>query len=137
MLMAAFQAVGGPRAVYAVVPLLGAATVWGTYLLGLELAGAWAGAAASVLMLASPIFLMMLIQPMSDVPVAAFWTLACVWSLMPERARASGVAIALAIITRPNLAPLVLIPAALIGITVDRATRWRRPNAPTRRTQRR
>jgi len=109
-----FQAAGGREAVYYVVPLLGAAAVWATYLIGKLLAGATAGALGSILLLASPAFLVMLIQPMSDVPVTALWAGAMIaaWRGTTFSALAGGVLASMAILTRPNLVPL----AALVGL---------------------
>ena len=76
LVMAAFARVGGPGAVYWAVPVLGAVAVWLTYLLGRRHAGATSGAAAALLLAASPVFLYQLVQPMSDVPVTAWWLLA-------------------------------------------------------------
>ena len=57
MAMALLQAIGGRDAVYYVVPMLGALTVWVTYLLGSRFAGPWAGVVGALLMLTSPAFL--------------------------------------------------------------------------------
>ena len=116
MMMAIFQVAGGARAVYYVVPILGAVSVWGAYLLGRRLSGEWAGAIAALLLVCSPAFLWMVAQPMSDVPVTACWTMALVFALGSRRrdAMAAGVAAALAILVRPNVVPLGLFPAALL-----------------------
>ena len=101
---------------YYVVPLLGAVTVWITYLLGARLAGPWAGLLGALLMLTSPTFLVMLVQPMSDVPAAALWGIA-LWAACrggTASAAGAGAAAALAIVTRPNIAPL----AGVIGLMV-------------------
>ena len=104
MTMALAAALGGPGAVYIVVPLLGAAAVWLTYLLGRRYAGGASGAAAAVLLAASPAFLYQIVQPMSDVPVTAWWLLA-LWGAAANRPFAAGCGAALATLTRPNLAP--------------------------------
>src|SRR4029079_15058231 len=57
MLMAIFKLIGGHRAVFFVVPLLGGLAVWATYLIGARLAGPPVGASAAVLLAASPTFL--------------------------------------------------------------------------------
>ena len=126
LMMAPFVWAGGRDAALHVVPLLGAATVWVTFLLGRWMGGPWAGAIASVFMLCSPVFLVMLVSAMSDVPAALCWGVALVMALRPGRraAAASGAACAMAILTRPNLAPL----AAIVGLVVlaDRHTRLAR-----------
>jgi hypothetical protein len=125
LIMALFQAVGGPDAVYYVVPCFGALAVWMTYLLGARFAGPWAGLLGALLILTSPTFLFMLVQPMSDVPAAALWGVA-LWaasrdgtpsaSTPPRKERAAGApaagagaAVAMAILTRPNIAPLAAV----------------------------
>lgn len=122
--MAAFKAVGGENAVYLVVPLLGALSVWLTYVLGLHLAGATAGALAALMLLASPTFLFQLMWPMSDVPAMALWLAAVVLVLQPSSrsTAASGLAAAAAILTRPNL--VVLAVPLLMLIALEQRT-WR------------
>ena len=116
MLMALVQAVFGPGAKYFVVPLCAAAAVWLTYLLGARLYDRFAGLIAAVLLAASPAFLYQAMWPMSDVPAAAFWTLALVSACSKGRLApfAAGLAAAIAILIRPNLVPLAVVPALLI-----------------------
>ncbi len=117
IVMALFQAIGGRDAVYYVVPCFGAVAVWITYLLGTRLAGPWAGLLGALLLFTSPTFLVMLVQPMSDVPGAALWAVA-LWSASragPLSAAAAGAAVALAIVTRPNVAPLAAVIALLVA----------------------
>jgi 4-amino-4-deoxy-L-arabinose transferase-like glycosyltransferase len=110
-LMAAAQMVGGEWAPFVVVPLLGAAAVFCTYLIGATLSSPTAGFTAAVLLATSPIFLFQLVQPMSDVPATALWTLALLLALMPQpgAAVAGGITAGLAVLTRPNL--VLLLPA--------------------------
>ena len=117
MVMAVFQIAAGPTAVFWVVPLLSALAVWCTYLMGAGLAGRLVGASAAVLLATSPTFLFhTLIMPMSDVPATAWWALALASSLSPRRGApiVGGLAVSLAILTRPNLAPLAVFPALLL-----------------------
>ena len=117
LIMSLFERAAGPDAVFYVVPLFGALLVWGTYLLGRQLADEWAGAIAAALMLVSPAFLWLLIEPMSDVPVAACWTMALVLASQADGAIAaftSGVASGTAILMRPNVAPLAIFPGLLL-----------------------
>jgi hypothetical protein len=116
MMMAVLQAAAGREAVYYVVPLLGAVAVWMTYLIGLQIAGPWAGAIGAALLASSPTFLWQLVQPMSDVPAAALWA-AALWAAAGTgfaRAIGAGVAVALAMLVRPNLAPLAAIVALIV-----------------------
>jgi hypothetical protein len=116
MLMAVFKLAGGPRAVFLVVPLLGGLAVWATYLMGTRLAGSLVGASAAILLAASPTFLFEVVSPTSDVPCTAWWALALAWLMVERRSAAfgAGLATGLAILTRPNLAPLAVIPGAVL-----------------------
>src|SRR6266550_1506096 len=115
LIMAVFELIGGRDAVFYVVPLLGALAIWMTYLLGVAAYGEWAGAIAAVLLLCSPTFIDWLSQPMSDIPVTACWTTALVLAWRPRMRDAigAGIATAVAILIRPNVAPLALVPMLL------------------------
>ena len=114
LLMAPALAVGGRAAMFAVVPLCGVLLVVATWLLGRRVDEGVALAAAAVTA-ASPIALYQVIQPMSDVPAAAFWVLALA---LATRARPAGVAAGLcggvAILIRPNLVPLGFVIGAYL-----------------------
>jgi hypothetical protein len=117
MLMAVFEWLGGPNAGFYVMPMLGGVTVWATYLLGIVVAGRTVGLLAALLMATSPPFLFQLTRaPMSDIVAACWWTLALV--LLPRPSRASsfltGVCAAIAILTRPNLVALAIVPAVAL-----------------------
>jgi hypothetical protein len=122
LMMAAMQKLAGADAVFYVVPVLGGVLVWSTYLLGSLLAGPWAGAIAAVLVVSSPTFLLMQQQVMSDVPVAAFLTLAIAGALHGEHPWLTGTAAGAAVLTRPNLVPLVAAPLLLM-VTNERSRR--------------
>jgi 4-amino-4-deoxy-L-arabinose transferase-like glycosyltransferase len=124
MVMAAFKAVGGPNAVYFVVPLLGALTVWLTFVFGRRLAGPPAGLLASTALLASPAFLFQLMWPMSDVPAVAWWLLSIVLAVRGTTwsCAGAGLAAAVAVLTRPNLVVLVV---PLLAFVVSRPARMR------------
>ena len=94
-----------------VVPLLGALAVWLTFVLGRRLSDEpVVGAASAVLLACSPIFLYQIVQPMTDVPAAAWWLLVVVLAIGEERRPfAAGLAASMAILTRPNLLPLALV----------------------------
>ncbi len=117
--MAAAAGVGGAEAVYWVVPVLGAAAVWLTFLLGRRYADSGIGAAAALLLAASPVFLYQLVQPMSDVPVTACWLLA-LWGTAAGRPFVAGLGAGAAMLTRPNLAPLAPL---VIGAVMAHAHR--------------
>lgn len=124
LLMALFQLAGGRDAVFYVIPLLAAVAVWASYTLGSYLAGPWAGAIAAFWLVSSPVFLLLSVVPMSDVPVTACWAVALVfaWRGGTWNAIASGLATAAAILVRPNLVPLAVIPALLL-MTNERGLR--------------
>jgi 4-amino-4-deoxy-L-arabinose transferase-like glycosyltransferase len=123
--MAAARAVGGESAGYVVIPLLAALLVLATYGIGRRLHSPLAGVLGAALVTTSPAVLFHITHPMSDVPAAAWWTLATVGALSHRRGSAlgAGVAAGLAILTRPNLAPLAA-PVALLALV------WPRANGP-------
>ncbi|HVH26543.1 MAG TPA: STT3 domain-containing protein [Vicinamibacterales bacterium] len=117
MIMGLFERLAGRDAVFYVVPLTGGLAVWVTYLMGTHLGGALAGVAAAVMLATSPSFLFQLLLPMSDVPVTAWWALSLALLLREGRSAAlvSGLAAGAAILTRPNLAPLAVIPGLMLA----------------------
>ncbi|MCX6537526.1 MAG: hypothetical protein NT151_01130 [Acidobacteria bacterium] len=97
----------GPNAVFWVVPLLGALAVWSAYHWARAAVGPVPGAMTAILLAASPVFLFQLFQPMSDVPVTAWWVTSL--ALMTRgRFLGAGLCAGLALLTRPNLTPLGL-----------------------------
>jgi hypothetical protein len=129
MLMALFEVLAGPRAVFAVVPLLAALAVWATYLLGREVDGQWTGAIAATLIASSPAFLFQLTSaPMSDIAAAAFWALSLAFAVQ-GRGLSSGVAAGMAILIRANLAPLAIVPGAIILIGPAKAGHYKSATA--------
>jgi hypothetical protein len=115
----------GPSAVYYVVPMLGGLAVWLTYVLGARVDGPITGMIAAVLFAFSPIFLFQTLQPMSDVPVTAWWLLA--WVLALSRFKwapaGAGLAVSAAVLTRPNLVPLAIVLVAVVAATRPRLPR--------------
>jgi hypothetical protein len=113
LLMAAFKTIGGHAAAFLVVPMTGALLVWTTFLIGRRVASDAIGVSAAWLVATSPTFLMMFKSQMSDVPAAAFWALATYWMLGDSRrsAAAAGLAASLAVLIRPNLAPIAAVIA--------------------------
>lgn len=105
LLMAAPHAIAGIDGARAIVIVSAAVVVWATGML----AGGAAGVIAAPLIAFTPAFLYQSFQPMSDVPVTAAWLLCFVllrngWSGM------AGTACAVAILIRPNLAPIAIVP---------------------------
>lgn len=116
LIMAGFITLVGPFGAFIVVPLLGVVAIVATFFLGRRIAGPAGGLLAAMLLSTSPIFLYQMREPMSDVPVTAWWLLATLLIATPGPARAfgGGLAVSAAIMTRPNLVPL----AAVLGIFV-------------------
>ena len=115
LIMAAARRAGGEFAPYVVGPALAALAVLGTYAIAARLASPLAGVVAAVLLASSPIVQFHVVQPMSDVPAMAWWTLAAACALrrtLPA-ATAAGAAAGVAVMTRPSLAPLVLLMGAV------------------------
>ena len=120
--MAPMLAVGGPRAMFLVVPLFGALLVWAAFTCGSRF-GSRVGLASAVLVACSPPFLFQLMQPMSDVPAAALWMLAvaAVTGTKPRAPVVAGLATAAAILMRPNLVPMAIPIGLFILLRPERS----------------
>jgi len=121
MVMGSIRRVFGAGREMYVVPITAAGLVVCTAILGTWVGGLPIGAAASLLLATSPPFVLQSLQPMSDVPTAFWWTLA---ALLGSSRRlidslASAAAVAMAILTRPNLVPLA-IPLVLFVLAARR-----------------
>ncbi len=123
LLLAGASLVGGYCAMFWVVPISAALLVTGTYLLGRRLGGGTTGLIAAALVGSSPVFLYMFIHPMTDVPVAAAWTMSFVLLVGSRSLSATGAGLAagLAVLIRPNLAPLIVVPLAWLAIDAWRS----------------
>jgi hypothetical protein len=129
LLMALAERVAGDCGPYYVVPVLGGLCVWCCFLLGRRAASAAVGACAAVLLACSPAFLFHLVVPMSDVPAAALWSAALCLALRrgdgvpffgmrhgkPLAPASAGISAALAVLVRPNLAPLAALVAVFVA----------------------
>ena len=127
MLMAVGKTVGGLCGPFVLAPIGGALFVLSTYLIGLRLGSSALGLLAALLVATSPPFLLMHFVNMTDVPVAGALALAC-WCVMGTNMRsACGAAVALgvALLIRPNLAPIVPIVALWLA--------WRIASSPSAR----
>jgi hypothetical protein len=119
IMFAGTAAVAGWPAAPAIVLILHAlAGLWLVYLLGrhagLEAGWSWL---AALLLAASPVYVMMALQPMSDVP-ALVWVTAAVLAAWRSRERAwlapvAGFAFALGVLVRPTDV-LALVPLAVV-----------------------
>jgi hypothetical protein len=135
LLMAAAKAIAGQCALFWVVPICGGVLIFATYAIGRRIGRPLVGLAAAWMVATSPAMLFMLMAPMSDVPAAAAWAVAvaCLLAETPLSAGAAGLAAAIAILVRPNLAPLVGSLALWIGwrdVTAGRWRDWRRLATP-------
>jgi len=129
LLMAGFKAIAGQCAIFWVVPICGGVLVFATYAIGRRIGRPFVGLAAAWIVATSPAMLFMLMAPLSDVPAAAAWALAvaCVLGQTPLAASGAGIAAAVAILIRPNLAP---IAGVIVVWTAWRdVTMWRRASA--------
>ena len=116
LLLAASLEIAGSLAPYVVTPLFLGLLAWCAFVLASELSTGWAGVAASLLIAATPVTLSHALMPMSDIPATAFWMASLIFSLRPGAgaATAAGLTTAMAIMVRPNLAPLGAILALVI-----------------------
>ena len=117
-MLAAAKFIGGQDAVFLVVPLCAGLLVLATYGLGRRLGSGIAPLVAAWLVATSPLVLSHAMVTMSDVPVAAAWTGAFCLLLGTSTASAAGAGLlaGLAVLIRPNLAPLALVLGSLYVI---------------------
>jgi dolichyl-phosphate-mannose-protein mannosyltransferase len=121
VLMAPLAALAGRDAIFVLSPIAGAVLVWCAFLLARRLAGAVAGATAAVLVAASPIVLFQVVQPMNDIVTAALW-LAALAAARRGGSFWSGALTGLAILVRPNLAPVAAV-VLITALVLDREHR--------------
>jgi hypothetical protein len=110
LLMAAFKAIAGQCAIFWVVPICGGVLVLATYAIGRRIGRPVVGLAAAWIVATSPTQLFMLMAPMSDVPAAAAWAVSVAGAVGETPSpMAAGIAAAVAILIRPNIAPLAAV----------------------------
>lgn len=111
LLMAIPHAIAGIDGASAVVVVSAGVAVAATGFIAVSLGGPIAGMLAAALIGFLPVFIYQGIQPMSDVPVTAAW-MVCFALLMRGGSLdgLAGLACALAVLIRPNLAPLAIVP---------------------------
>jgi hypothetical protein len=136
--MAATVTIGGDPAIFLVVPLMGALTVWSTFVLGRRLVSPAVGAASAWLVACSPIFLYQVVQPMSDVPAAALWTASLAVALGVAESRDKDPSAALEADEGHRLASTSRRPASAWRRSYSTwrrpASTWRRADSTWRRT---
>jgi hypothetical protein len=107
MLLAAAKLIAGQCAMFAVVPILTGLTLLATFGIGCRLQSPATGLIAAWFVATSPVVLGSL-EPLTDVPVMAAWTIAF-YFLLGTSVRSplvAGLSAGLAILIRPNLFPL-------------------------------
>jgi hypothetical protein len=125
LLLAGVKLAGGQCAIGGVVPVMAGLLVALTFLVGRRIASDEIALAAAWLMATSPVFLYMLMSPMSDIPAAAFWGLAAYGCLAGSRTGAvlGGIAAALAVLIRPNLAHVGFVMALWMAVRDIRSSK--------------
>ena len=126
IVMAIFERLAGRHMVFWVVPIFGGALVWLTYLFGARSHGAALGAVAAVLVATSPpVLLQLTTAPLSDIATAVWWTLSFLLITHDRRVAAlgAGAAAGAAILTRPNLVPLLAVALAFLAARLISAQR--------------
>ena len=122
LLMAPWHALAGASGGSLVVPVALGVAVFITAALAHRVAGPTAALIASVWLATSPVALIESMQIMSDVPVTAAW-MACWWFVFGRRPLAAGLSAAIAILIRPNLAPLAVLPVLALTVVKPGAGR--------------
>jgi hypothetical protein len=122
LLLAAAQTIGGPLATHLVSPFFLGVLAFCAYLLAARISTPWAGVGASAMIASTPVGVAHVLMPMSDVPATALVAIAWLLALRPGMgaAMSAGAAMAMAILVRPNLAPLAMVIAFVLI-----ASRWR------------
>ena len=116
LLFAIAKKIAGHQAIFWIVPLSGALLVLATFAIGRKLASPAAAVMGAWLLATSPTVLFMIVSPMTDVPVAAFWA-GAFYLLLGNSAVSSvgsGIMAGIAVFIRPNLVPI----AAVMGLYV-------------------
>ena len=118
LLLAVFKSVAGHCAVGWAVPVAAGLLIAVTFAIGRKAVSPQVGAGAAWLLATSPAFIYMSMSPMSDVPAALFWALAIAGCLTGSRSAAAlgGMAAAVAVLIRPNLAHVGLVMVLWLGI---------------------
>lgn len=129
-LMAAFASALGPLGEFAVTPAMFGLLVWLAFLLARDLGGDAAGLAAAAFVASDPVAILNGVWSLSDAPAAACWIGAWYLSLRGTvgAALAAGLTASMAVMIRPGLVPLMLVPAATslwMGARVTRPSTWR------------
>ena len=109
VVMTPFAWLLGVDGIFWVTPLAAAMLVLSAAAIAADLGGGLAGATAAILVAASPIVLFQSVQPMNDIVTAALWIAAFAVLARPAL---SGALVGVAVLVRPNLAPLAVVAGA-------------------------
>ncbi len=111
----------------AVVALMAGLLVATTYRIGRRIGSPQIGAAAAWIVATSPVVIHMMASPMSDVPAAALSALAILGCLHASRTRAllAGLTMAVVVLIRPNLTPLVGVLGVWLLVVDRHIPTWR------------
>jgi 4-amino-4-deoxy-L-arabinose transferase-like glycosyltransferase len=133
LLMAPLAALFGQDAIFWLTPMAAALLVLSSFAIANRMAGGAAGVTAALLVASSPIVLFQVVQPMNDITTVALWTTVMALLVTDDaaeglwRVRIAGFLGGVAILVRPNLAPL--FAAAMALVLVRDETRRRRNNS--------
>lgn len=119
-------ATGGQAWAVRGLPLVASlAALLGLWALARPRVGAAGAALATVALASVPTFLYQALQPMSDVSALACWLIALALAARPSALAIGGASLAtwLAVLVRPNLAPLALVVVAQAWLAPGRQTR--------------
>ncbi len=113
LLMVPFRWLLGRDGIFLVTPVAAGLLVWCAAVIARSLANAIAGALAAILVATSPIVLFQAVQPMNDITTAMLWTavVAVAAGKHAHRGLLVGVLTGVAVLVRPNLAPVAAVVA--------------------------
>ena len=125
VLLAMGVLIDGDLGVYLIAPAFAGLLVLSSFAVARNVVSDWAALVATCLVALNPIAHTYTVTPMSDVPAAALVMLAVAMSIRPSMmaAAAAGASVGAAIMTRPILAPLAVVPFFL-SFRGEKRARW-------------
>lgn len=116
LLMVPFRWLAGVDGIFLLTPLAAGVLVWWTFVAARHIAGDAAGALAATIVATTPIVLFQTVQPMNDIATAALWIGVVAAAARPVTGRWwwMGALTGVALLVRPNLAPVALIAGAWV-----------------------
>lgn len=118
----------GQCGIVMVIALMAGLLVAMTYAIGSRVASPQTGAGAAWLVATCPVVIFMMAMPMSDIPAAAMCAAAVLSSLHRSKSGAffAGLAMGVATVIRPNLAPLIVVLGLWMLVLDRRSLTWRK-----------